>query len=387
MTAAKPRPSARGGATCLRVDRSDGRVVDVGEGQVAVVAIEPVPGRADEVGRAIQADPPRLELAAEDVVLGQLPDAVLGDVEVEVAVVVVVEPGPARGPSGSVDPGRGADVAEGAVAVIEVQGVAAVVAEEDVGIAVVVDVRRRRCRGRIPRSQGRRTRSRPGIFRPRGCGRGDWDPCGRSRAAGASPWRSRGRGGRRRRSRTSPRPSRSPWGNASRRSCRRRGRSRCPTAAAMSVNRNGLDSACGESAAGAAPASPCRSPTIRDAAGTAAAAAAPFAGASPDDRRPVEVGSQPATAARSPATIPQRRATATRPSLMRSPSAATTPGSASRDCTPGIVGRRRDRRGVSAWTFDLGCRPGAGAGGSRSSPRRARSFQASYPLPAGLSGS
>ena len=74
------------------------------------------------------------------VVAGILPLAVVGDVDVEVAVVVVVEHRPAGRPVRLVDPGRLADVVEGAVAVIEVEDVRAVVAQEDVLVAVVVDV-------------------------------------------------------------------------------------------------------------------------------------------------------------------------------------------------------------------------------------------------------
>ena len=126
--------------------------------------------RPDDVRRAVEPDPLRLEPAAELVVLGELPVAVVGDVEVEVAVVVVVEERPARRPVGPVDPGRLADVAERAVAVVQEEDVRAVVAEEDVGVAVVVDVADDDPVAEPREAEARLTRSRPGTgCRPGSC--------------------------------------------------------------------------------------------------------------------------------------------------------------------------------------------------------------------------
>ena len=49
--------------------------------------------------------------------------AVIGHVKVEVAIVVVVEEGPAGGPARTVDSSRRADVRERPIAVIEIEDV------------------------------------------------------------------------------------------------------------------------------------------------------------------------------------------------------------------------------------------------------------------------
>src|SRR5262249_30011651 len=74
------------------------------------------------------------------VVVWEPPVPVVGDVKVEVAVVVVVEEGPAGGPTRAVDPGGPTDVLERPIAAIAIEDVVAVVAQEDVRIAVVVDI-------------------------------------------------------------------------------------------------------------------------------------------------------------------------------------------------------------------------------------------------------
>ena len=92
----KPTAVASGlGLFGLGVDGEDGLVVDVGEGEVAVVAVELVLRRADDIRRAVAPDYLRLEPTTELVVLGELPDAIVGDVEVKVTVVVVVQECPA----------------------------------------------------------------------------------------------------------------------------------------------------------------------------------------------------------------------------------------------------------------------------------------------------
>ena len=69
---------------------------------------------------------------------GPLP--VAGDVEVEVAVAVVIEEGGPRRPGGPSAAEASFGLAERAVAVVEVQDVGAEVGQEEVGEAVVVHV-------------------------------------------------------------------------------------------------------------------------------------------------------------------------------------------------------------------------------------------------------
>ena len=113
--------------------------IDVGERAIAVVVVEQVLDGLDRPRRRVEPD---LLLGVADpvMVFGIIPAAVVGHVDVEVSVVVVIEHGAAGRPVGCVDAGRLADVLERAVAVIEVQDVRAVVAQEDVLVAVVVDV-------------------------------------------------------------------------------------------------------------------------------------------------------------------------------------------------------------------------------------------------------
>ena len=78
--------------------------------------------------------------AADLHIVWHLPLSIIRHVQVEVAIVVVVEEGAARGPVGTADTRNLADVLERAVAIIEIQHIHAVIAEEDVLVAVVVDV-------------------------------------------------------------------------------------------------------------------------------------------------------------------------------------------------------------------------------------------------------
>ena len=116
---------------------------DVGEGAVAVVVVEDVLA-ALEAGRAagdldafVGAAGGFGERRGLDVEVD-----VVGDEEVEVAVAVVVEKGAAGVPAGGAlgEAGFRGDVGEGAVAVVAVEDVLAVVGDEEVVPAVVVDI-------------------------------------------------------------------------------------------------------------------------------------------------------------------------------------------------------------------------------------------------------
>ena len=121
-----------------------GLFADVGEGAVAVVVVEDVLA-AFEAGRSA-GDLDALVGAARgfrqrgglDVEVD-----VVGDEEIEVAVLVVVEKGAAGVPAQSWFCGQAGlrgDVGEGAVAVVAVEDVLAVVADEEIVPAIVVVV-------------------------------------------------------------------------------------------------------------------------------------------------------------------------------------------------------------------------------------------------------
>src|SRR5581483_10766461 len=75
----------------------------------AVVAVEDVPDGRDLLRRAVLADALLRVAAVFRAVVFERPEAVVGDVEVEVAVVVEVERGAAGGPGGAVDGALEAD--------------------------------------------------------------------------------------------------------------------------------------------------------------------------------------------------------------------------------------------------------------------------------------
>src|SRR5207247_2877032 len=99
--------------------------VTVGEGTVRVVVVQDVRGPLVVVGMAIGAVAGLL-VPALPVVL-ERPVHISGDEEVELAVVVEVEEAGARAPAAGPHSGARGDVAKGAVAVVAVQGVAAVI--------------------------------------------------------------------------------------------------------------------------------------------------------------------------------------------------------------------------------------------------------------------
>ena len=115
----------------------------VGEGAVAVVVVEDV-GVAVETGRSAGDHHAFVETRA-----GlrhrrglQVHVDVVGDEEIELAVAIVIDEGAARAPARllACDAGLLADVGEGAVAVVVVENVLAVVGDEQVVAAIVVVV-------------------------------------------------------------------------------------------------------------------------------------------------------------------------------------------------------------------------------------------------------
>ncbi len=114
-----------------------GLVGHVAEGAVAVVSVEKVLGRADVPGRTEERDP---LVAAAMLILRVDPIPIVRDVNIQVAVVVIIEHRPAGGPARPVNAGRTTHVPERAVAVVEVQDIRPVIAQEDIRVGVVVDV-------------------------------------------------------------------------------------------------------------------------------------------------------------------------------------------------------------------------------------------------------
>ncbi len=108
----------------------------IGEGTVAVVAIENVGGAVVERGMTVGTHP-GLGVPAPDFFFHR---QIVDDIEIEIAVAVGIEEA-GRGPPGPVaDSGRFGHVLERRVAAIAQQGVAADVADVEVGIAVAVVV-------------------------------------------------------------------------------------------------------------------------------------------------------------------------------------------------------------------------------------------------------
>src|SRR5262249_5837237 len=90
-------------------------------------------GTADEWAAAVPARP----------VLGRRPAAVAADEQVEIAIPVIVEPGGARAPRGTRSSRRACYLGEGAIAVVMKQMAAAVGGEIQVRMAVVIIVSHR----------------------------------------------------------------------------------------------------------------------------------------------------------------------------------------------------------------------------------------------------
>ena len=113
-------------------------------GPVLERAVPPIPEQemtlgGDRQGRAIR---PYLFLGIAAERVGTLvgPLAVGGDVQVEAAVTVVVEHRRPRGPERGTESGVRRGIAEGAVAVVQIQDVRSQVRQEQVGPSIVIDV-------------------------------------------------------------------------------------------------------------------------------------------------------------------------------------------------------------------------------------------------------
>ena len=122
-----------------------GFLADVGERAVAVVVIEEI-FSAGEAGRSAGYDD---AFVGAGTFFGersgfQVEVDVVGDEEIEMAVFVVVDPGaagvPARFGAGLEEAGAFGDVGEGAVAIVVIENVLAVVGDEEIVVAVVVVV-------------------------------------------------------------------------------------------------------------------------------------------------------------------------------------------------------------------------------------------------------
>src|SRR2546425_10566760 len=126
------------GAVGLQNTRGFG---DIGEGAIAVVVIEDI-FAARQAGRAAGDHDAFVEAGAGfgNGRRGEVEVNVIGDEEIEAAVAVVVHEGAAGVPALAIacDAGLGADVGEGAIAVVVVETVFAEVGDEEVVEAVVV---------------------------------------------------------------------------------------------------------------------------------------------------------------------------------------------------------------------------------------------------------
>jgi len=113
-----------------------GRPGDIDEGAVPLVAIQHP--RLAGIDRGIAVHPDRVGVAL--LVIRQIELQVVGHVQVEIAVVVVVDETGVGAPAGIADAGRTGAVGEGAVSLVAVEHVGTVVGHVQVEIAVVVAV-------------------------------------------------------------------------------------------------------------------------------------------------------------------------------------------------------------------------------------------------------
>ena len=108
------------------------------EGAVPLVAEEQDRLRVEDVGMAVA--PHLLLQVAADLVVRQREIDVVDHQQVEIAVVVDVREGRRGAPEGIGDAGLGGDVGEGAVAIVAEELIAAEAGDEEVEVAVAVDV-------------------------------------------------------------------------------------------------------------------------------------------------------------------------------------------------------------------------------------------------------
>src|SRR5260221_188858 len=114
-----------------------GGIADVGEGTVVIVVVELQFLAAIVAGIAVGAIAGTF-LAAPEIVFGRPVDVIEND-EIEIAVVVVIEPGGAGGPAAFVgDTSFCGDIGEGTVAVVVIKDGAVVAGDVEVGKAVVI---------------------------------------------------------------------------------------------------------------------------------------------------------------------------------------------------------------------------------------------------------
>src|SRR4051794_14898096 len=133
-----------GHAVAAALGSDSGGGADIGEGAVSIVAIKGMDAAREPARAALDGN----SLPGAIHVRTGLGDAIhvelqiIGDEEIEVAVAVVVDPSAAGAPAGVITKQAGGfgDIAEGAIAVIFVELVLAVVGDEQIFEAVVVVV-------------------------------------------------------------------------------------------------------------------------------------------------------------------------------------------------------------------------------------------------------
>src|SRR5262249_40979352 len=110
---------------------------DVLEGRVAAVVVEGVGDALVRLRSAVVAAAVRLRA-----VLGGIEADVVADVDVEEPVEVVVEEADGGGPGVAADPGTRGPLGEASGAVVQVELVAAPVADVEIDVAVVIEIAR-----------------------------------------------------------------------------------------------------------------------------------------------------------------------------------------------------------------------------------------------------
>ena len=108
------------------------------ERAVAAIAVEAVRQPLEDARVAVDVDPPRLVSAGR--ILVRRPLHVIDDQEIEAAVVVVVEPAAADGEVAAGDARGLRDVLESPVAAIAIELIGAHAGDEQIDVAVVVEV-------------------------------------------------------------------------------------------------------------------------------------------------------------------------------------------------------------------------------------------------------
>ena len=110
-------------------------LTDIGEGAIAVVAIESIRRAFKQRGVAIGA---RLAFAARTIRDIYRVFEIVDDEQIEVSIPVIIEEARAAAPRRIADSGVLGDVCEGAIAVVTVKHIRSEIGDVDVGVAIVV---------------------------------------------------------------------------------------------------------------------------------------------------------------------------------------------------------------------------------------------------------